>query len=109
MTTILKDSYKTNDDIDLNASFTNSDTIVGKINMSRIKSKQTTQLDIQYGGKLNRTVGSLAVEIDKCECFIVHYVHPEYKRHDTNLLSNVTLPRRQVEDFEIFHIKRKFF
>lgn len=37
------------------------------------------------------------------------YTHPAYKRHNCSLLKNAVLPDREVEDFEIYHIERRFF
>jgi hypothetical protein len=39
----------------------------------------------------------------------VRYEHPKYERHLTKLLEGVKMPRREVEDFEIYHVERRFF
>lgn len=37
------------------------------------------------------------------------FLHPEYAKHDCSLLKGAILPPREVEDFEIHHIERRFF
>ena len=37
------------------------------------------------------------------------FFHPEYDKHLCRLLQGAVLPKREVEDFEILHIDRKFF
>ena len=36
-------------------------------------------------------------------------MHPEYKEHKTVLLEGVLLPNREVEEFEIYNVDRRFF
>ena len=37
------------------------------------------------------------------------YDHPKYERHSTRLLEGLTLPYREVDDYEIYHVNRRFF
>ena len=39
----------------------------------------------------------------------VGFEHPEYLEHKTKLLANVRLPNREVEEFEIYNVDRRFF
>jgi hypothetical protein len=35
--------------------------------------------------------------------------HPVYKNHVCTLLEGAVLPKREVEEFEIYHVDRRFF
>ena len=35
--------------------------------------------------------------------------HPKYEMHIVKLMEGVRLPNREVEDFEIYNIERRFF
>lgn len=48
-------------------------------------------------------------EIAKNQVYHVSYQHPTYERHLTKLLDGVLDPKREVEDFEIYHVQRRFF
>jgi hypothetical protein len=37
------------------------------------------------------------------------FEHPTYASHSTQLLKNATLPKREVEEHEIYQIERRFF
>jgi hypothetical protein len=37
------------------------------------------------------------------------YEHPHYENHYCKLLKNAVLPKREVEEFEIYHVERRFF
>ena len=39
----------------------------------------------------------------------VSYLHPTYKEHKTQLLNKALLPKREVEDYEIHHVDRRYF
>lgn len=39
----------------------------------------------------------------------ISYEHPKYERHLTKLLDGAKLKNREVEDFEIYHVNRRFF
>lgn len=52
--------------------------------------------DVVYADKPN-VIGSLS------------FLHPEYSEHKTQLLSQAVLPRREVEDYEIHHVDRRYF
>ena len=39
----------------------------------------------------------------------VGFVHPQYDEHKTVLLEGVRLPSREVEEFEIYNVDRRFF
>jgi hypothetical protein len=39
----------------------------------------------------------------------VKYEHPQYEKHLSKLLEGVRVPRREVEDHEIYHIDRRYF
>jgi len=51
----------------------------------------------------------LQVNIDKSDVLFVHFDNPKFKKHVTYLLKNVEIPKREVEDFAIYHINRKQF
>ena len=37
------------------------------------------------------------------------YYHPKYKTHECVILKGALLPKREVEDFEIYNVERRFF
>jgi len=39
----------------------------------------------------------------------VGYLHPVYAEHKTCLLENSILPPKEVEDWEILHVDRRYF
>jgi len=39
----------------------------------------------------------------------VRFLNPDRKKHSTELLRGVVLPRREVEDFAIYHTNRRVF
>ena len=39
----------------------------------------------------------------------VGFVHPQFDEHKTVLLEGVRLPSREVEEFEIYNVDRRFF
>jgi hypothetical protein len=86
----------------LHANFKEQDEIAGPIYHS-------AQKDLIYGEPLKKTCGSLSLLYDSCKTILVHYNHPEYDQHKTSLLPNVIVPRREVEDFAIYHINRRVF
>jgi len=51
----------------------------------------------------------LKILVEKNRVVMHSFVHPEYKRHSCQLLKGAILPAREVEDFEIYHVDRKFF
>ena len=51
----------------------------------------------------------MQVSIKKSNVFFVYFKNPEYKKHLTYLLENVEPPKREVEDFAIYHINRRQF
>lgn len=57
------------------ASFKNKDAISGKV-----KCPTKGQL-VKYGHNIDKSCGQLIVKLDNCECFLVHYEHPEYAAH----------------------------
>jgi hypothetical protein len=62
-----------------------------------------------HGKPLNKTLGDLKIEVAECETCLVHYNHPAFKYHSTSLLPGATMPKREVEDFAVFHINRRVF
>lgn len=38
-----------------------------------------------------------------------YYDHPTYLKHECHLLKDAILPKREVEEFEIYHVDRRFF
>jgi hypothetical protein len=52
--------------------------------------------EVQFAAQPN-SVGSLS------------FIHPEYKEHKTQLLDQAVLPKREVEDFEIYDVDRRYF
>lgn len=53
--------------------------------------------------------GKRAISVDSNCVIMTQYLHPEYAKHDCSILKGAVLPQREVEDFEIFHIDRRFF
>ena len=39
----------------------------------------------------------------------VGFIHPIYDEHKTVLLDGVRLPNREVEEYEIYNVDRRFF
>jgi len=37
------------------------------------------------------------------------YEHPHYDRHRTQIMEGAILPHREVEEFEIYQVERRFF
>ena len=40
---------------------------------------------------------------------MANFKHPNYERHLCKILKGAILPRREVEDFEIYHVEIRFF
>ena len=95
--------HKLKGDAVVEASFKNRDPICGKITCV------SKGLIAKYGDKVDKSCGNLILKVDECACHIVNYEHPPYERHLTSLLPGAKLPRREVEDFAIYHIKRRVF
>jgi len=62
-----------------------------------------------FGKTLSKTLGELAIEVEKCQSCLVHFKDPKYEQHLTSLLPGVTMPKREVEDFAIYHTNRRVF
>jgi hypothetical protein len=45
--------------------------------------------------------------VEVTDVLFVHFDNPEFKKHVTYLLKNVEVPKREVEDFAIYHINRR--
>jgi hypothetical protein len=93
----------------LHAAFSNKDAISGKVIVPSREQIRGAHLPIIYGKGFEKSCGQLELKLAKCECFVVLYNHAEYLLHSTNLLPNVTMPNREVEDFAIYHIQRRVF
>ena len=53
--------------------------------------------------------GDAVVVVESNSIVMTNYEHPNYERHICKILRGAILPRREVEDFEIYHIERRFF
>lgn len=102
----LKENPKVNTEI--MARFVNKDTFEGKAVVPDLKSGMASNT-FPIGATVEKQVGRFEVKVEKCDCFVLNLTHPTYKVHLTQLLPNVQMPRREVEDFAIFHIKRRHF
>ena len=55
-------------------------------------------------------IGKFDLEpIDSNQVYHVIFEHPKYERHNTKLLENLIDPKKEVEEFEIYHVNRRFF
>lgn len=86
----------------LEAQFKQKDEIAGPL-------YHAGQKDLVFGEHLQKSCGILTLDFNPCQSVMVHYNHPYYKQHQTSLLPNVRLPRREVEDFAIYHTNRRVF
>lgn len=62
-----------------------------------------------HGNPLKKSIGELIIEVDECQSCLVHYTHPTFKLHLTSLLPGAQMPKREVEDFAIYHTNRRVF
>lgn len=46
---------------------------------------------------------------ENCKVVASAFEHPNYETHDCKLLRGALLPRREVEEFEIYHVERRYF
>jgi len=68
------------------------------------------QEGLKIGSKIEKTEGDeRIVVVPSNQITQVAFLHPHYDIHSSKLLENAVLPRREVEDFEILHVDRKFF
>lgn len=63
------------------------------------------------GEKILRKTFSDEIEtVCESNCVVqVGFMHPFYSEHRTVMLDNAILPSKQVEDWEIHHVDRKYF
>lgn len=47
--------------------------------------------------------------LDTGSIVMAAYLHPHYEKHSTQLLQGASLPRREVEEHEIYQVERRFF
>ena len=87
------------------AEFKGGDDISGTV----YSAANSSSKDLVFGKTLKKTLGELTLEVEKCQSCLVHYLHPKFKQHLTSLLEGVTMPRREVEDFAIYHTNRRVF
>ena len=98
----LKQEERKEGDVDKTIQFSDKDIIDGKC----------FKLDkaITLGENITRLVDDEEVIVtasnEVCE---VGYVHSYYREHSTQLLSDVTMPKKEVDDYEIHQVDRKFF
>lgn len=62
-----------------------------------------------WSSTIQKSMGAFQVDIKSNECHVVHLAHPQYSAHSTKLLEGVNMPSREVEDFAIYHIRRRVF
>jgi hypothetical protein len=91
----------------LEAKFASQDAIAGQVSLPAPGPEK--QQAPSHGQRVDKQVGRLEVSLEKCECHIVHFAHPKYEEHSSHLLEGAIMPRREVEDFAIFHTKRRVF
>lgn len=65
--------------------------------------------ELLHGQPVNKSCGSLEFKADACRTFQVRYLNPKLEKHSPKLLRGVVLPRREVEDFAIYHTNRRVF
>lgn len=84
------------------ASFKSKDKIFG-----RVTGKAGT---IELGKKILSTEkGEEIVAVKKNAVIQAAFEHPKYETHLSKILPKAILPMREVEDFEIYNVDRKFF
>ena len=64
------------------ASFEKKDTITGHVKMGTKPNKHSSQIDINFGYTIKKQCGQLEVNVESCKCFILHFLHPKYAKHD---------------------------
>jgi hypothetical protein len=92
----------------LEASFARQDGIAGQVEVTSSANSKSKN-DLAYGSSIKKACGALELDIASCKTFQVSYCHPKYERHLTRLLHGANLPRREVEDFAIYHTNRRVF
>lgn len=88
------------------ARFVNKDTFEGKVVVPETRAEACA---FPMGARIEKQVGRFEVQVEKVDCFVLNLTHATYEVHLTQLLPNVQMPRREVEDFAIYHIKRRHF
>ncbi len=85
------------------ASFSRSDSLSGTVRVVQNLHKHGEEVKAPYVG--------MAVEahIESNRVYRVGFDHSAYERHLSKLMEGVIDVPREVEDFEVFHINRRFF
>jgi len=82
------------------ADFKSKDEIAGQVNIA--------ESEFETGKPFVKACGKLDIDIPSLKTYMVHYVHAPYVQHSTQLLPDAKLPAREVQDFAIYHINRRF-
>lgn len=64
-----------------------------------------------FGQKITKRSYNDEVEVvtESNQVMQVGYVHPSYTEHKTQLLENAVLPAKEVEEWEIYQVDRRYF
>lgn len=62
------------------------------------------------GMKVKMPIGKFELEeIGVNSVYQTIFEHPRYERHITKLLEGLAHPSREVDEYEIYHVNRRFF
>jgi hypothetical protein len=98
---VAKSDY-TNEKLEVFASYKRLDGIGGTVRGFKHAAK--------LGQPVRMPIGNFNLDqIESAQVYQLRYEHPKHELLSAKLLDGLTMPEREIDDFEIYHVDRRFF